>query len=343
MAGANMENTSALAEFKRGLELLRNGQAGEALEFLRRAAEREQHNPYYISFLGLCVARAERKFPAALQLCEEGVRAKPGETQLYLNLAEVYVGAGRRDEAVETLDKALRYCKPDQRISRARSRLGKRGSPMLPFLARENVLNRGLGSLRHRALQRLRRSDKERKNSLISPGVPVTRSSFLLIALSFGLLTASAGPQAPAPPAVAPQAPLPRLSATPQAPRAVPPAKPPAAIRTAITGQVLNADGKAARGAWISLQASDGRQPRTVQADAEGRFTFPLASGMYDLRARAGGRISEWHRNVRVIRGRHTNIALRLPPSSSPIPKTAMIPASLPHPANSSSPDSNAK
>jgi tetratricopeptide (TPR) repeat protein len=152
------DNTSVLTIFKRGLDLLRNGRPGDALDYLRAAAEREQQNPYYISFYGLCVARTQKKWEAAIDLCETALRWKPGDSQLYLNLAEVYVAAGRRDEAVDTLDKAIRYCKPDARIKRARSRLGRRNSPLVPFLARNHVVNRSLGKLRHRARQLFHRA-----------------------------------------------------------------------------------------------------------------------------------------------------------------------------------------
>jgi hypothetical protein len=72
------------------------------------------------------------------------------EAQLYLNLAEVYVAAGRRDDAVEVLDRGLIQFRADARIRRARANLGKRCSPVLPFLDREHFLNRSLGKLRHR-------------------------------------------------------------------------------------------------------------------------------------------------------------------------------------------------
>jgi Flp pilus assembly protein TadD len=145
-----MAEDSALAEFKQGISLLRNGHSVEALEYLRHAAELEQQNPIYLSFLGVSVARAQRKWAAAAKFCETALSMKRTEAQLYLNLAEVYVSAGRRDDAVEVLDRGLIYFKGDARIKRARSNLGKRSSPVLQFLERDHFLNRHLGKLRHR-------------------------------------------------------------------------------------------------------------------------------------------------------------------------------------------------
>jgi Flp pilus assembly protein TadD len=145
-----MAEDSAIADFKLGINLLRKGQSAEATEHFRHAAELEQKNPYYLSFLGVSVARAQRKWAAAVKLCETALSLRRNEAQLYLNLAEVYVSAGQRDDAVEVLDRALIYFSADTRVRRARANLGMRCSPVLPFLERGHFLNRSLGKLRRR-------------------------------------------------------------------------------------------------------------------------------------------------------------------------------------------------
>jgi Flp pilus assembly protein TadD len=145
-----MGEDATVAEFKVGIKLLRDGHPNEAFEYFRNAADSEQRNPFYLSFLGLSVARAQRKWAAAVELCEMAISLRRNEAQLYLNLAEVYVAAGRRDDAVEVLDRGLIQFRADARIKRARANLGKRCSPVLPFLDREHFLNRSLGKLRHR-------------------------------------------------------------------------------------------------------------------------------------------------------------------------------------------------
>jgi predicted Zn-dependent protease len=152
-----MAEDSALSEFKHGVELLRTGRSAEALEHLREAVALQHHNPYYLSFLGVAVARSERKWREAVKFCETAVSSKRSEVQLYLNLAEVYVSAGRRDDAIGILDKGLIYFHADPRMKRARANLGKRTSPILPFLERGHFLNRSLGKLRHRVSGRRRK------------------------------------------------------------------------------------------------------------------------------------------------------------------------------------------
>jgi Flp pilus assembly protein TadD len=153
-----MAETDAVAEFKRGVELLRDGNAGKAVDYFRSAAESEERNPYYLSFLGLAVARAQRKWAPALELCQAALRLKANESQFYLNLAEVYLAAGRREDAVEVLDSAVKYFRRDTRVNLQRGKLGNRGNPVLPFLDRQHFLNRNLGQLRHRALRRFQKT-----------------------------------------------------------------------------------------------------------------------------------------------------------------------------------------
>jgi Flp pilus assembly protein TadD len=147
-----MADSKALSEFKQGMRMLRDAHPNDALVHFRNAADLEKDNPYYISFVGVSLARAERKWPTALKLCEIALGMKRNEAQLYLNLAEVYMAAGRREEALMTLDRALASLGRDARIQKARMKLGNRRSPTLPFLSRENVLNRHLGNLRHRIM-----------------------------------------------------------------------------------------------------------------------------------------------------------------------------------------------
>jgi hypothetical protein len=87
-----------------------------------------------------------------------------------------------------------------------------------------------------------------------------------------------------------------------------------------IGGQVLGLDGKAVAGARVTLQPSDGRRAQTTETNGEGHFWFPsLTRGLYDVRAFAGGRWSDWRRNVWVERGKQSNVTLRLRPKK-PVP-----------------------
>src|SRR5258708_27118115 len=144
-----------MVEFREGVELLKNEYPPKALMRLRRAFESDKHNPYYISFLGLSMARAEQKWDHASELCEMAVQLKRKEIQFHLNLVEVYARAGLRDKALHKLDGALRLFGDDARLKRARARVVKRRVPVLPFFGRNHFLNREPAKFRHRILNRL--------------------------------------------------------------------------------------------------------------------------------------------------------------------------------------------
>lgn len=140
-------------EFREGLRLFRSNYYGKALAKFRWAVELERHNPLYVSYLGLLLALAQKKYGDAEQLCHTALRMKRNEVQCYLNLAEVYIQAGKKGDAVETLLVGLQYTKRDPRLKRALRKLGVRRSPVIPFLERKHFLNRHLGRLRHRVLK----------------------------------------------------------------------------------------------------------------------------------------------------------------------------------------------
>src|SRR6202008_2991861 len=124
-----MMDTDAFREFKTGLTLLRDNYAGRALPHMQRATELDRNNPYYMSYLGVVLARSEKKWGEAEKLCDTAVRMKRNQAQLYLNLAEVYATAGRRDDAVEALQAGLKFARRDVRLTIAMNRLTQRRSP----------------------------------------------------------------------------------------------------------------------------------------------------------------------------------------------------------------------
>jgi|ERR1700676_3983000 tetratricopeptide (TPR) repeat protein len=153
--GESIAGLDPIAEFREGVQQLKAGYPQRALVCLRHAFESEKQNPFYLSFLGLAIARAERKWDQGSELCEIAVQLRRKEIQFHLNLAEVYATSGRRGKALDTLDAALEFFGENKQLRRARSRVEKRRSPVLRFLDRHNFLNRELGKLRHRAFKRL--------------------------------------------------------------------------------------------------------------------------------------------------------------------------------------------
>jgi predicted Zn-dependent protease len=148
-----MMQVEAFQEFRTGLAFLRGGDADQALPHLKSALEEEPTNPFYISYMGVAIAATERKWADAEELCRSAIRMSRRQAQLYLNLAEVYVAADRRQDAADILVRGLRYAPHDQRLKIGLDRLAIRRPPVLPFLPRAHTVNRNLGRIRHQAMQ----------------------------------------------------------------------------------------------------------------------------------------------------------------------------------------------
>ncbi len=155
-----MAITDAAAEFNQGVDLLQNGNSAGAIEYFRNALESEKRNPYYLSFLGVAVARAQNKWAAAAQLCEAALRFKPDEPQFYLHLAEVYAAGNRRKDALKILASARKRFRTDARIKSEPRGMGKGSGQVLPFLTGPQLLKRTLGKLSYQTMGALRQTEE---------------------------------------------------------------------------------------------------------------------------------------------------------------------------------------
>lgn len=143
-----MFDLDAFREFREGLARLRDGNPETALPLLSQAAKRDPENPYYISYYGLSLAAAERRWEEAEKLCHGALCRGRRQAQLYLNLAEVYLAADRRQAAVDTLALGLHYLPKDVRLQTQHGKLCSRRPPVLAFLPRAHAINRSLGRMR---------------------------------------------------------------------------------------------------------------------------------------------------------------------------------------------------
>jgi len=87
-----------------------------------------------------------------------------------------------------------------------------------------------------------------------------------------------------------------------------------------LSGEVISAKGAPVAGAQILWQAADGGTPHVLHSDVHGRFHIdPLRSGLYEVRASAGGAWSEWEHNVMVRPGTEASVKLRLSFKAPPV------------------------
>jgi Flp pilus assembly protein TadD len=139
---------------ERSRRLVESSRHGEALDCLRLAHHADPDHAQVRSLLGLCLARQERRFEEAVELCALAAKQEFFNPELYLNLALVYLSFGFKSEGIRFLLRGQMIDPANQTIRRELTDLGNRIPPVLVFLPRRHLLNRWLGSVRHALARR---------------------------------------------------------------------------------------------------------------------------------------------------------------------------------------------
>ena len=95
-----------------------------------------------LSYFGMTLALMQKKFKVAIDL-----EFYNGDH--YANLARVYIAAGNRKKALETLEQGLRLAHEHPYLIEVRKSMGVRARPAVPFLDRSHPINVTLGQSRH--------------------------------------------------------------------------------------------------------------------------------------------------------------------------------------------------
>ncbi|MFZ3209427.1 MAG: tetratricopeptide repeat protein [Geobacteraceae bacterium] len=140
-----MTNYAAEELCRQGVDALMNGEGNRALAFFEQAVAISR-TPLYCSNLAYCLAKERGDFRQAITLCREAIKDEPRNSIHFLVLGRIHLMAGRKKEAIRIFRMGLRHQKNKDIIYELNS-IGARKSPALPFLTRENPLNRYLGKL----------------------------------------------------------------------------------------------------------------------------------------------------------------------------------------------------
>jgi len=101
-----------------------------------------------LSWFGVCLALVQRKFKPAIDLCKRAIELQFYSADHHANLARVYLAAGNRKKALETVEGGLKIHPEDDYLLSVRKMLGVRARPAVPFLDRSNPINVSLGKAR---------------------------------------------------------------------------------------------------------------------------------------------------------------------------------------------------
>ena len=147
-------DATALAAYEEGLAAFAARDLGGAHRAFERAHRKDTRDPRFMSWYGVTLVLVERNWNLGIVLCDQAIRLAGPDVELLLNQARVHLSLNQRERAVKAILRGLELHPDDPRLAAARDGMGIRRPPVIAFLSRNNPLNRLLGRLRHRWLQR---------------------------------------------------------------------------------------------------------------------------------------------------------------------------------------------
>ena len=134
--------------FEQAVSDYRRGSFSASERTLSRLVESGSRDPAHLSYCGLLLALTGKR-DRGVALCEEAVvRNGRRASLLYLNLARALDLAGRKRDAIETLNRGLLTHPDERQLRRELQHLVPRAQPLFPSLGRRHVLNRYVGLAR---------------------------------------------------------------------------------------------------------------------------------------------------------------------------------------------------
>lgn len=116
-----------------------------------------------LSYYGVAVAMVNKKYKDAIDLCQKAIKLQFLNPHHYVNLARVYIAAGNRKKAVQSLEQGLGVLPGDRVIISFWKQVGIRARPAIPFLSRDNPLNVAIGRARRNAREKKKAREKQEK------------------------------------------------------------------------------------------------------------------------------------------------------------------------------------
>lgn len=137
--------TGAIAqkEFDRAQQELDGNNVLAALACLERALG-IWDDPRWHSRFGFCIAKQRGHLTRAFELCRGAIEHDPDNPLHYLYLGKVYLVAGNTFEALQAFRQGMALGGSPE-LERMIDSVGTRKRPVIPFIPRENLLNRFLG------------------------------------------------------------------------------------------------------------------------------------------------------------------------------------------------------
>lgn len=142
-------------EFREGMRCLERGDEQGALDYFARADAQTVHdNVYknkYRSYHGLLLQRSGQL--NGLDLCRLAAGGECFDGDVYFNLAQAELDQGNRRNAITAIRRGLGVDATHPDLIHMRHKLGIRRNVIVPFLSRNNPINKFLGRITYHKVQ----------------------------------------------------------------------------------------------------------------------------------------------------------------------------------------------
>ena len=137
--------------------LLKKGNGRSALNILKVALDKYPNDPFLLSYYGCLTAIVENKAKEGIKICEDAIKqldkAMPFGSEFfypafYLNLGRAHLKDNNKKKAINALHTGLSIDSNNKDILWELKKMGERKRPVVPFLKRNNPINKYIGKLR---------------------------------------------------------------------------------------------------------------------------------------------------------------------------------------------------
>ncbi len=114
-----------------------------------------------LAYYGLCLAMDRGNYAEGAKFVQIAIHNEPIVGEHYYVLARLWKQARSRRKMVEAIQRGVAASPRYAPLRRMASEVGIRRSAVIPFLPRESTLNKALGKLRHRIVQKRKQRVRE--------------------------------------------------------------------------------------------------------------------------------------------------------------------------------------
>ena len=150
------DNKKKTGYFEAIKKLLSRRNNKQALRILEDALQEFPEDPFIMSYFGCLTAIVEKKHEEGIKICQRALKKLDPEVQpaeksfyagFYHNLGRAYIAGGQRQSAIDAFNNGLKIDRSNHDLLWELKKLGTRKKPPIPFLSRNNLINKYIGMI----------------------------------------------------------------------------------------------------------------------------------------------------------------------------------------------------